>query len=264
MSETERSELEPTGDGKNPDQRNAHGIVPAPSSERDNRWTTFLGYVVVALQWMSAGTRWTSIKAMDISLWMILSLTENTRSVRPTIRVTFSKEERTAIARSQGYRCMYCGVRLRTENLQIDHMYPVSRGGYNDDDNLQALCRRCNIRKGNHTDEEFRERYYELVGDYMEPPSSTIPQRHFDEIMRSTDAHEGVKDANRNRWLSPGQRVKGSLPIAVGFWAVVFTVASAFWFSSLVAQALLIGVIFGAAYAVGLWLRARYTGIFDE
>ena len=264
MPNTERSELEPTGDDeKNPNEPDTQEMHPV-QQQRDSGWATFLGYVVVALQWMWVGTRWTSIKAMDVSLWMILSLTENTRSVRPTIRVTFSKEERAAIARSQGYRCMYCGVRLRTENLQIDHMYPVSRGGSNDDDNLQALCRRCNIRKGNHTDEEFRERYYELVGDYMEPPTSTIPQRHFEEIMRSTDAHEGVKEANRNRYQTPGQRVMRSLPIAVGFWAVLFTVASAFWFSSLVTQALLVGVIFGVAYAGGLWLRARNMGIFDE
>ena len=260
MSETERSEIEPTGDGKNPDQRNT---VPVPE-QRGSGLATFMGYVIVALQYLWVGTRWASIKTMDISLWLILSLTENTRSVRPTIRVTFSKEERSVIARSQGYRCMYCGVRLRTENLQIDHMYPVSRGGSNEYDNLQALCRRCNIRKGNHTDEEFRERYYELVGDYMEPPASTIPQRYFDEIRRSTDAHEGVKEANRNRYLTPGQRVMRSLPIAIGFWTVVFTLASAFWFESLVSQALLAGLIFGVAYAGGLWLRARKTGVFDE
>ncbi len=263
MSKTEHSEPEPTGDGKNLDERDAHEIDPVPQ-RRDSGWTTVVSYLVTVLQWLWVGTRWTSIMAMDISLWLILSVTENTRSVRPTIRVTFSKEERAAIARSQKYRCMYCGVRLRTDNLQIDHMYPVSRGGSNDDDNLQALCRRCNIRKGNHTDEEFRERYYELVGDYMEPPASTIPQRYFDEIMRSTDAHEGVQEANRNRYLTPGQRVMRALPIAIGFWAVVFTVASAYWFSSFVAQTLLIGIIFGAAYAAGLWLRARNTGIFDE
>ena len=201
---------------------------------------------------------------MDVSLWLMLSWTENARSVRPTIRATFSKADRASIARSQRYRCMYCGARLTTDNLQIDHRYPVSRGGSNDDENLQALCRRCNIRKGNHTDEEFRERYYELVGDYAEPPGGTIPQRFFDEIMRSTDAHEGVREANRNRYLTPGQRVMRSLPIAVGFWAVVFTVASAFWFSSLIAQALVAGIVFGIAYAAGLLLRARRTGVFTE
>lgn len=236
----------------------------AEREQKGSRWSTFFGYVMVTLTWMWVGTRWTSLMFMDLSLWLILSLTENARSVRPTIRATFSKEERTAIAQSQRFRCMYCGVRLTTDNLQIDHMYPVSRGGPNDDENLQALCRRCNIRKGNHTDEEFRDRYYELVGDYMEPPAQRIPQRYFDEIMRTTDAHEGVREANRNRYLTPEQRVVRSLPIAVGFWVVVFTVVSAFWISSLLVQALFIGILFGIAYAGGLWLRARHTGVFDE
>ena len=229
----------------------------------NNGWSTFRARVIVALQWIWLGMRWTSLMLMDVSLWLILSLTENARSVRPTIRATFSKAERASIARRQKYRCMYCGVRLTRDNLQIDHMFPVSRGGSNDDANLRALCRRCNIRKGNHSDEEFRERYYELVGDYMDPPLRTIPQRYFDEIMRSTEAHEGVKDANRNRYLTPGQRVTRSLPYAIVFWAIVFAVASAFWFSSLLGQALTAGVVFGIAYAVGLYFRARHTGVYE-
>lgn len=261
-------EHESLDDLNNPDASDAGARVGnrqvAEQEQKDSGWSTFFGYVMVALTWMWIGTRWTSLMLMDISLWLILSLTENARSVRPTIRATFSKEERAAIAQSQRYRCMYCGVRLTTDNLQIDHMYPVSRGGPNDDDNLQALCRRCNIRKGNHTDEEFRDRYYELVGDYMEPPAQRIPQRYFDEIMRATDAHEGVQEANRNRYLTPGERVMRHLPIVIGFWAVVFTVVSAFWISSLLVQALFIGVLFGIAYAVGLWLRARHMGVFDE
>ena len=83
-------------------------------------------------------------------------------------------------------------------------MYRVPRGGSNDVENPQALCRRCNIRKGNHTDDEFRDRFYELVGVFIAPPEKTIPQRYFDEVMRSTDAHESVKKGNRNRFLTPG------------------------------------------------------------
>jgi len=229
-----------------------------------NSGSSFLGYLMIAILWMWIGLRWTSLKLLDLSLWLILSFTQNARAVRPTIRVTFSKDERAAIARSQRYKCMYCGVRLTTDNLQIDHMYPVSRGGSNDDENLQALCRRCNIRKGNHTDEEFRERYWDLVGGFMQPPPRTIPQSSFEEIMRSTTAHEGVKEANRNRYLTPRQRVERALPVPLVVWPVAFMLVSAYLFSSLIVQVTLFGIFFGIAYAAGLWFRARHIGIFDE
>ena len=43
------------------------------------------------------------------------------------------------------YRCVCCGTR---ENLSVDHIHPVSKGGTNDMDNLQTLCRSCNSKKG--------------------------------------------------------------------------------------------------------------------
>lgn len=42
--------------------------------------------------------------------------------------------------------CAHCGA---TENLEVDHIRPVSLGGSNDRDNLQALCRTCNRKKLN-------------------------------------------------------------------------------------------------------------------
>ena len=41
--------------------------------------------------------------------------------------------------------CVKCGA---TENLHIDHEIALSRGGSNDVDNLEVLCRDCNLRKG--------------------------------------------------------------------------------------------------------------------
>lgn len=42
------------------------------------------------------------------------------------------------------YSCRDC---CGKESLQIDHIYPVSRGGVTEYDNLQVLCRSCNARK---------------------------------------------------------------------------------------------------------------------
>ncbi len=42
--------------------------------------------------------------------------------------------------------CAHCGA---IENLEVDHIEPITRGGTNHRDNLQALCSTCNRRKGN-------------------------------------------------------------------------------------------------------------------
>ena len=46
-------------------------------------------------------------------------------------------------------RCQYCGKKSRTEELNLDHVIPVSRGGKSTWENVVCSCIRCNIRKGN-------------------------------------------------------------------------------------------------------------------
>lgn len=49
-----------------------------------------------------------------------------------------------ALMERDGYKCNKCGT---LDNLQVDHIIPLSRGGTDDHDNLQFLCRRCNLSK---------------------------------------------------------------------------------------------------------------------
>lgn len=48
--------------------------------------------------------------------------------------------------------CGYCGA---TENMSIDHVVPLSRGGKHTVDNLLPACRSCNSSKGNKLLEEW-------------------------------------------------------------------------------------------------------------
>ncbi len=53
------------------------------------------------------------------------------------------------IYQRDGNRCVRCGSR---ENLEVDHIYPISKGGKTTPNNLQTLCHRCNVQKGTRTD----------------------------------------------------------------------------------------------------------------
>ena len=46
------------------------------------------------------------------------------------------------------YVCAGCKEKFRTRQyLQIDHIIPMAKGGLTVPDNLQVLCRTCNMRK---------------------------------------------------------------------------------------------------------------------
>ena len=71
---------------------------------------------------------------------------------------------------SQEGRCNLCKHQFEFRNMEIDHVIPTSKGGPNDDTNLQLLCGHCNKIKSDNTMEEARVRIRELG---VIPPHST-------------------------------------------------------------------------------------------
>jgi hypothetical protein len=66
-------------------------------------------------------------------------------------RRTISVGLRRLVFDRDGYRCKHCGASPRTSpncELHVDHVHPVAKGGSNEIENLQTLCRDCNIAKG--------------------------------------------------------------------------------------------------------------------
>lgn len=76
------------------------------------------------------------------------------RGAKPS--TDFGYSDRVEIIASQEYKCIYCRERIDHFNCELDHKTPISRGGANSLENLQALCSRCNREKHSKTDAEHR------------------------------------------------------------------------------------------------------------
>lgn len=101
-----------------------------------------------------------------------------------------SRENREEVMAASGGQCAACGT---TESLEIDHIVPVSRGGTNERENLQVLCRPCNRRKRSKTDDEWRSK----IGAKSEQNRSAV-----------------VADSEQTSTLSRGRpRVRGELEL---------------------------------------------------
>lgn len=60
-------------------------------------------------------------------------------------RPEISKRKRREVVAMHGDNCLSCGI---AEDICMDHVIPISKGGTNSVDNLQPLCRSCNSGKG--------------------------------------------------------------------------------------------------------------------
>jgi rubredoxin len=88
---------------------------------------------------------WTCIEWFDIGI----SDPEPKPEPEPIKRKPIKPSLRFEILKRDDYRCQMCGVNAKDgATLEIDHIHPVSKGGTNELDNLQVLCRDCNAGKG--------------------------------------------------------------------------------------------------------------------
>lgn len=63
------------------------------------------------------------------------------------VRKQISKKLRFEIFKRDGFTCQYCGDHPPKTILHVDHIYPVKRGGGNNQDNLITSCIDCNLGK---------------------------------------------------------------------------------------------------------------------
>jgi 5-methylcytosine-specific restriction endonuclease McrA len=61
------------------------------------------------------------------------------------------KFNRRNIYARDGSRCQYCGKKMPTTELSLDHVIPRSQGGRASWENIVCCCIRCNVKKGGRT-----------------------------------------------------------------------------------------------------------------
>jgi 5-methylcytosine-specific restriction endonuclease McrA len=71
---------------------------------------------------------------------------------------TFTNEEWNNRLLEYNYCCAYCYKPFTIEQLTVDHMIPLSRGGTNTIDNLVPACKSCNSRKKDKTPLEMLQK----------------------------------------------------------------------------------------------------------
>ena len=94
---------------------------------------------------------WVRAVSFEIQVPRVIRLNRFDRVPRQSI----SLNRRNLFARDE-HRCQYCGKRLPTSQLSLDHVVPRSRGGETTWENVVCCCLRCNTRKGGRTPQEAR------------------------------------------------------------------------------------------------------------
>jgi len=85
--------------------------------------------------------------------------------IRQKSEVRFSKSN---LYLRDMYTCLYCEEEFSKNELTMDHVVPLSRGGKTEWTNIVTACNPCNGKKGNKNNwkpkyKPYRPGYYELV-----------------------------------------------------------------------------------------------------
>lgn len=82
----------------------------------------------------------------------------------------FTHEEVMNLLEEQNNECKGCFVSFDVVAFETDHIVPLAQGGSNTIDNIQLLCRPCNVSKGSKSNEVWisEMRYKQMVEALLE------------------------------------------------------------------------------------------------
>jgi len=106
---------------------------------------------------------------LTLILPRVIKLIKYDRLPRQTLKLT----RRNVYARDEN-TCQYCGKKLSTDKLNLDHIVPKSQGGKNTWDNLVCSCFKCNGKKAGKTPKEARMKLIKLPTKPKTNPSLAV------------------------------------------------------------------------------------------
>ena len=81
------------------------------------------------------------------------------------------KFNRRNIYARDGNKCQYCGKKMPTTDLSLDHVVPKSQNGKTSWDNIVCCCIKCNVKKGGRTPDQAHMR---LITKPIKPKRSPV------------------------------------------------------------------------------------------
>ena len=93
-------------------------------------------------------------RLMNKSSTLRSSLKRRSRDFEVEFKIALN-EVRDMIYKSYGKSCKYCKTQMNVSNMVCDHILPISAGGPSTPENLEMICKSCNIRKGPMTGKDF-------------------------------------------------------------------------------------------------------------
>ena len=116
--------------------------------ETEPWWVTLLGIIFVFVCWLlfilprelerkkKEDEAYAKRKGITVDELWELRAYRRARSIPKSVRKD--------VLRRDNYQCQNCGSQY---DLEIDHIFPFSRGGGHEPENLQVLCKQCNLSK---------------------------------------------------------------------------------------------------------------------
>ena len=137
-------------------------IIKASSNEGDIVLDSFCGCATALIAAQKLNRQWIGVDISPVAVQLVKNRLENELGLfadfihRQDIpvrkkNVKRSKNIKHILYGQQEGECAGCQCWFPFRNLAIDHYVPTSKGGTNDDANLQLLCTPCNSTKGNRT-----------------------------------------------------------------------------------------------------------------